>query len=71
MSLYLIVYDFIYSLLDGLPAMEWEIGGVSIDLQSWITCTASLIVVGVLLFTAFKFVWWLVRLVGNGFMLRG
>lgn len=49
---------------------SWTIGGQSWTLLEWLSCTGTLIIMAVLIFTAFKFVWWLVRLIGNAFMMR-
>lgn len=56
--------------LSKLNATSWTIGGQSWTLLEWLSCTGTLVILGVLIFTAFKFVWWLVRLIGNSFMMR-
>lgn len=70
--MYQVIYDFfVGTLFDGAPSLSWTIGGQSVTLTEWLGHTSTIIVLGVLAFVAFRFVWWLVRLVGRGFTLRG
>lgn len=69
--MYQIVYDFFNdTLFGGAPASTFEIGGVSYALGEWLSHSATILVLCVLAFTAFKFVWWLAKCVGNAFLLR-
>lgn len=69
--MYQIIYDFFATyLFDGAAACSWEIGGATLTLSQWLSHTAAIIVLAVLAITAFKFVWWLAKSVGNAFLLR-
>ena len=70
--MYQVIYDFfVGTLFGGAPSLTWTIGGQSVTLSEWLSHTATIVVLAVLAFVAFRFVWWLVRLVGRGFTLRG
>lgn len=62
---------FIQGRFDALSNCKWEIGGSTIALGDWLSHTATIITLVALALVAFRFVWWLVRLVGRGFTLRG
>lgn len=69
--MYQIVYDFFETnLFDGAVNASWQIGGATLTAAQWLSHTATIIVLAVLAITAFKFVWWLARVVGNAFMMR-
>lgn len=74
MTLYEIIYDFMSSIFNmgnlGASDAYWNIGGFDFCLDEWLAHSATIIVICLLLFVAFRFVWWLVRLVANGFALR-
>lgn len=70
--MYQIIYDFFAgTLFAGAPALTWQVGGQSLTLEAWLSHSATIITLVVLALVAFKFVWWLVRLVARGFTLRG
>lgn len=73
--MYAIIYDFFYGSLglstSDLANVTHSIGGASLSMAQWLAHTATIAVLAVLCFTAFKFVWWLVRMVGNAFQMRG
>lgn len=73
--MYGVIFDWFASLFAGngsadLGSMSFQIGGVGVSGSDWLCHTATIIVLAVLCLVAFKFVWWLVRLVANGFSMR-
>jgi len=69
--MYQVIYDFFDThLFGGAPSASWTIGGLSVTMSAWLSHTATIVVLCVLAITAFKFVWWLTRFVGNAFMGR-
>lgn len=73
--MYGVIYDWFITLFVGdavgdLDEMTFNIGGYDLTAPAWLAHTATIIVLAVLCFVAFKFVWWLVRLVANGFSMR-
>lgn len=73
--MYGIIYDWFLTLFVGtgvtdLEGMSFSIGGSSVDMVSWLCHSATFIVLAVLVFVAFRFVWWLVKFVGSAFLLR-
>lgn len=67
--MYTIVYDFFNDhLFNGAPLASWEIGGVTFDMAEWLSHTATIVTLAVLALTAFKFVWWLAKFVGNAML---
>lgn len=64
--MYQVIYDFFVTyLFAGAPSASWQIGGTSITMSSWLSHTATIIVLALLFVVACKFVVWLTKIVGN------
>lgn len=74
MTLYQVIYDFFATSCglasSSLSSYVFTIGGSSVDMGVWLSHTASVITFTLLIVVAFKFTWWLVKLVSHAFMLR-
>lgn len=75
MNLYEIIFDFFYNVVGlnatDLEAFEHSIAGNSVGMGSWLAHSASIVTICVLVFVAFRFVWWLCKLVAHAFQMRG
>lgn len=64
--MYQIVYDFFITYLFAeAPSASWNIGGVDFAMGQWLSHTATIITLAILIVVAFKFVAWLVKVIGS------